>query len=83
MRFDNDPIPGRDDLEELGIAPGFAEIPMPVDPRDFIRPDGSYSVTPLNAPDSAAVDAVNAHKRRLREATPISSTFPNHDGEEL
>ena len=47
MRTDDEPIPGRDDL----------------DPRDFIRPDGSYDYTPLNQPD----DAMQAHVRQWRE----------------
>ena len=37
MRPDDEPIPGRDDL----------------DPRDFIRPDGSYDYTALNQPDES------------------------------
>jgi hypothetical protein len=47
MRPDAETIPGRDDL----------------DPRDFIRPDGSYDVTPLNLPD----ESMRAHIETWRE----------------
>lgn len=29
------------------------------------------------------VEAVNEFKRRLRDATPVNTTFPNHGGDEL
>ncbi|MCE7031767.1 hypothetical protein LY625_03900 [Lysobacter sp. GX 14042] len=35
----------------------FDSIPTPVDPRDFIRPDGSYDVTPENLGEHEHVQA--------------------------
>lgn len=46
MRPDDEAIPGRDDL----------------DPRDFIRPDGSYDVTAMNLPD----ESMHAHIEQWR-----------------
>lgn len=40
-----------------------------VAPSDFIRPDGSYDVTPLNLGDRDHVAAINAYKRGLRQGT--------------
>ncbi len=41
-----------------------------VNPADFIRPDGSIDVTPLNLGDEEAVAAVREYQRSLRECRP-------------
>jgi len=43
-----------------------------VDPADFIRPDGSIDVTPLNLGDEEAVAAVREYQRSLRECRPAN-----------
>lgn len=45
-----------------------ATTPHQVDPEDFIRPDGSIDVCPLNLGDPEHVAAVNDFKRGLRRA---------------
>lgn len=75
----HDPHPAMDDLDaDVNLVdPGFADLPRPIDPRDFIRPDGSYDVTPINVAHEEQVAAVNEFKRRLRDATPITPDMRN------
>lgn len=44
-------------LNEFSAA--FAATPEPVDPSDFIRPDGTYDVTPINLGEPDHVRAVH------------------------
>lgn len=65
------------------IAAALAGIAKPVNPGDFIRPDGSYDVTPENIGDRDHVQAVRDHIDRLRDATPTPWTGVTHEGSEL
>lgn len=47
----------------------FAATPDPVDPRDFIRPDGSYDVSPLNLGERKHVEAVQEFVAGNKEVT--------------
>ena len=46
----------------------FAAIPTPLDPRDFIRPDGSYSATAFNKADPDEVEKIREQIRNKRQA---------------
>lgn len=82
MQPDDEMIPGRDDLDELSrVDPGFAGIAFPIDPRNFIKPDGSYDVSELNV-DPVSAETTREHIRKLREATPCA-IYPNREGEPL
>ncbi len=54
-------------LTNFGAA--FAAIATPVDPREFIRPDGSYSATELNKADPDDVEKIREQIRNKRRAT--------------
>ena len=72
MLADDQPIPGRDDF----VQPGESEI----NPDDFIRPDGTYDVTPLNV-DPEAAELIRQWRDRLREVSPVPVWQPHEEAE--
>lgn len=43
------------------VAAMFDGIDEPINPRDFIRPDGSYDLSPLNAGEREHVATIRRH----------------------
>lgn len=41
-------------------------------PQDFVRPDGSYDMTPENLGDSDFAEAIREYQRSLRECRPAN-----------
>lgn len=51
-------------LSNFGAA--FAAVPEPVNPADFITPEGAIDWTPLNTGERDHVAAIDAFRARLR-----------------